>query len=368
MSDPVTNVEIEDVLSSIRRLVSNESKGAAAPKQPDQSAGRSEPDKLVLAPSFRVDHVKDEQPAESQPTESAQAKAADSDESRIHTESGSVQGEQAESDAGDDGWHPEFRHAHDDQGEDGADDSWNAVEPAAEVAATDNSAADEARDWEDHGSDDQKTDTLTLEPDTDDGAIQDSPDEPETTAQALLKARVAELEQVVASRDDQWEPDGESDDAYSGSAVESLPWEDYSPDDETGSAEPKSAPSEVPDAMLATDDAPEDAAAAQAGTDESADDAPRSAVKPAVSIPHDDIPDNFVAEEEEPLSSTDSDTVADELLTADDDFLDEDALRDLVADIVRQELQGALGERITRNVRKLVRREIHRALASQDLE
>jgi hypothetical protein len=51
-----------------------------------------------------------------------------------------------------------------------------------------------------------------------------------------------------------------------------------------------------------------------------------------------------------------------------DDILDEDALRDLVSDIVREELQGALGERITRNVRKLVRREIHRALAAQELE
>ena len=49
-------------------------------------------------------------------------------------------------------------------------------------------------------------------------------------------------------------------------------------------------------------------------------------------------------------------------------LLDEDALRDIVSEIVRQELQGALGERITRNVRKLVRREIHRALASQQLE
>jgi hypothetical protein len=45
--------------------------------------------------------------------------------------------------------------------------------------------------------------------------------------------------------------------------------------------------------------------------------------------------------------------------------LDEDMLRDLVAEIVRQELQGELGERITRNVRKLVRREIHRALTAQ---
>ena len=48
--------------------------------------------------------------------------------------------------------------------------------------------------------------------------------------------------------------------------------------------------------------------------------------------------------------------------------LDEDSLRELVIDMVREELQGALGERITRNVRKLVRREIHRALAAQDLD
>ena len=49
-------------------------------------------------------------------------------------------------------------------------------------------------------------------------------------------------------------------------------------------------------------------------------------------------------------------------------ILDEETLRELVTDIVREELQGALGERITRNVRKLVRREIHRALAAQDLD
>ena len=48
--------------------------------------------------------------------------------------------------------------------------------------------------------------------------------------------------------------------------------------------------------------------------------------------------------------------------------LDEEALQALVANIVRQELQGVLGERITRNVRKLVRREIHRVLMSKDLD
>jgi hypothetical protein len=49
-------------------------------------------------------------------------------------------------------------------------------------------------------------------------------------------------------------------------------------------------------------------------------------------------------------------------------MLDEEGLRDLVSDMVRDELQGELGDRITRNVRKLVRREIQRALASREFE
>ncbi|WP_235855890.1 hypothetical protein [Mesobaculum littorinae] len=48
--------------------------------------------------------------------------------------------------------------------------------------------------------------------------------------------------------------------------------------------------------------------------------------------------------------------------------LDEETLRDMVAEIVREELQGALGERITRNVRKLVRREIMRAISIRDFQ
>ena len=47
---------------------------------------------------------------------------------------------------------------------------------------------------------------------------------------------------------------------------------------------------------------------------------------------------------------------------------DEEVLRDLVRDLIREELQGGLGERITRNVRKLVRSEIARALATQEID
>lgn len=47
--------------------------------------------------------------------------------------------------------------------------------------------------------------------------------------------------------------------------------------------------------------------------------------------------------------------------------VDEALLREIVRDVLREELQGRLGERITRNIRKLVRAEIARAIAAEDL-
>jgi hypothetical protein len=49
-------------------------------------------------------------------------------------------------------------------------------------------------------------------------------------------------------------------------------------------------------------------------------------------------------------------------------LLDEEKLREIVAELLRDELQGPLGEKITRNIRKLVRREIERALTVRDFD
>ena len=49
------------------------------------------------------------------------------------------------------------------------------------------------------------------------------------------------------------------------------------------------------------------------------------------------------------------------------ELIDQEALRALVVKTVHEELGGELGERITRNVRKLVRREINRVMTSRDL-
>jgi len=49
-------------------------------------------------------------------------------------------------------------------------------------------------------------------------------------------------------------------------------------------------------------------------------------------------------------------------------LMDPDMLRDMVGQMIREELQGEMGERITRNVRKLVRREINRVLSAQEFD
>ncbi|QCP85068.1 hypothetical protein EYE35_05045 [Cereibacter sphaeroides] len=46
--------------------------------------------------------------------------------------------------------------------------------------------------------------------------------------------------------------------------------------------------------------------------------------------------------------------------------LEDDRLRAMVQAVIREELQGELGERITRNIRKLIRAEIHRALLARN--
>ncbi len=51
-----------------------------------------------------------------------------------------------------------------------------------------------------------------------------------------------------------------------------------------------------------------------------------------------------------------------------DNIFSEQVLRELVRDLIREQLQGDLGERITRNIRKMVRAEISNALAVHELD
>lgn len=122
-----------------------------------------------------------------------------------------------------------------------------------------------------------------------------------------LESTIAELEAAIGEQDEEWEPDGsEFEEDAEAEAVMTAPIKD----------------------MMGTKQ------------------------------PIDEIEDAEIIE----------DGLAAGLFAGDDPEFDEEALREMVSEIVRQELQGALGERITRNVRKLVRREINRVLAAQDFD
>ncbi|WP_171240071.1 hypothetical protein [Ruegeria sp. HKCCA5491] len=139
-----------------------------------------------------------------------------------------------------------------------------------------------------------------------------------------LSAKIEALEAAIARTEDQWEPDGDSEDEYSGTRTTSLEW---SADEEASSAKE--------DVRADNDDSAPEAESQVSETK-------------AMFIRDPEVTAAAVSSTEQPRDVT---------------ALDEAALRDLIAQVVREELQGVLGERITRNVRKMVRREIYRALA-----
>lgn len=336
MSDPMTNTEVEDVLASIRRLVSDD-------KRPEAHAVQQPPnDRLVLTPSLRVNDEDDpdapedggdlaapdpeaEQGMQSENTETAfepSTEMYDDDAPSAHEP-------EAESTAPP--RQPEGPQAGDDDAimreqDIDAPDPEPAVSPVDEVLVAKEAA--NAPDTDEVFAEDNPDDVLALQVPEDweqqedadteqdlagpDAPVEEAADRPLTQS---LSEKIAALETLVGNRTDRFEPDDPGTDAYAGTDPPAMAWEDADAD-------------EVP-----VDTAPAAPAAA-------ANEAPRQ------------------SEQEAPA----------QLFSSDEDVLDEDALRELVSDIVREELQGALGERITRNVRKLVRREIHRALAAQDLE
>ena len=211
--------------------------------------------------------------------------------------------------------------------------------------------------------------------------LPEAPAEPET-----LEAKIAALEALIAGSNEgaaaQSEvpaaeadaPEAETTDTTDMApdlAPEALDWEDHDPDVPEAEAAPNAAeeapqdtPAEQQDTLAAQEEAQQDDTSEALDQD---DDQPPA--KPFVFVSRNSVPGPEAAPEAEAGDDGDTDA-SEELVSAAADLgaIDEEALRDMVVEIVREELQGALGERITRNVRRLVRREIHRALASQELD
>ncbi|MCD9149475.1 hypothetical protein [Pseudophaeobacter flagellatus] len=337
MSDPVTQAEIEDVLSSIRRLVSEDGRVA-----PPARAAATPKSRLVLTPALRV--------AESRPEEAPAAAENLDAVSPLQDEAGIALDAQPELDPAEVLSFQNNRDVKDSplprQAPEIAAaaqaDTPEAESPEVVAADAETAIPDDTVPWQEPGATlFGAVDAFAAPQETLHGA--DAPASPDAATQPLevqltpeldgservsaVVQKIAELEAKVAQAQDQWEPDGASKDPYAGTNIETLEWQD--------------------DIGASTGDAAETAPAPMA--DESAGQEPLDAV---------DLVQDAVTSETLDLLEQDA---------GDDRYLDEDSLREMVAEIVRSELQGALGERITRNVRKLVRREIQRALAAQDL-
>lgn len=277
MSEALNSREIEDVLSSIRRLVSDDLRPASRPAtgaQPQNPA--AEPDKLLLTPALRV--VQSEPAAQDLPPPAIDAVVA------AVSAGVDQQVDDWESETGD-------------------------IAPVAPDTAPD-AAADMAPMAED-----------ALEGDWEDHQI-DAYAEPVAFRSAREVTAVAEVL------------------AETGAAAPDLPgWaQSYGADEaEAPTAESWSGGTVEPD---------------RAWADE-AEAAVLQELSGAGPLPQAEA-DVFVMKEAEAVEEPELP-------------VDEAMLREIVRDVLREELQGRLGERITRNIRKLVRAEIARVMASEDL-
>lgn len=273
MSEPMSNREIEDVLSSIRRLVAQE--GARVP------VGR-----LILTEAQRI----------AEPAEATAAAAPG----------------------------PDLAPDLDEQ----TDDAAQALEDSPASTATDR-------------------------------ADMPAPDFGE------LEATIAELEAAVASGEQTWEPESEEPMARPSNVTELYGRLSFNnrnaqptpakeqPVGQEGAQRP-AEPVEVV-AEVVTRPAPEPENVEPIHT-ETVIDTPARARAATAPQPADDVvvehDDDHDAPGEEPSDVT---------------VIDEEMLRALIAQMVREELRGQLGERITQQVRKLVRAEIAKALSDHNI-
>lgn len=194
-------------------------------------------------------------------------------------------------------------------------------------------------------------------PESDDHGLKDHAPEVASTS---LEDRIAELEEAVGRSDGDWEPDGSEDDTVQlpkrhlfeipkHVAEASLDETEFE-DQELEQTEVENTEMSFPEVEMHSDAvSTEDVTPLQLAEVATFTHVPRQKFPVAE-------PENIKPPEEVPSSA--------EILTGDDDiFVDEDLLRRVVSDIVREELQGKLGERMTRNIKRMVRREVEQSLS-----
>lgn len=418
MSDPLSNSEIQDVLSSIRRLVS-EDRRARETRAPEELASEAVIGKLILTEAHRVEIVEEtliEVAVEAMPTAMAPV-------------------EEAPAEPGiDDSIRPASVLA---------DDLASLESTIAELEAA---VAGIGSEFEPDGSEvgpvTNDTATRQLEDAFDDGFIvdiggpvrveptaEDKLDEPVTGSataptgpaedNARARDEIAFLRSTSGARRPDWqvisggesmsaagsgltgrlhlrpaetaEPVGPGDDDDVGDVAEDAALADDTV--EVAEAMPvEEAAAEVEEAEESALDIPMDPDVEVAAAWEMMADAVPAVVEEPEAVALVEEPEPALAEEEAPFAIPDdletplmaaaaglagaASDPADEaeedgldlFASGDEAVIDMEMLRELIVQVLREELQGPLGERITRNVRKLVRQEIARALESQKFE
>lgn len=403
MSEPVKNVQMEDVLSSIRRLVSEEI-GQSGLKPLEKKKSDSEPDiALVLSPAQKI-----------------RQDAADQGED-LWDETAEL----APKAPAPLWWHREFS-------EENEDVTAEEAEATPEPEVLDEPPVAEAEEIAHEPIFSTRNPfARSEEPEEEPQPVAEAPanDDPLPEFKSRLGGAIADLEAALADTDEDWEAEEGDQIESPGLEFDEMPWssavevedivvdefleretlaahteDDVLTPDETREetveeaiaaempeeqpfddvedildAMPLDGPSELedePEVMEAIEGVAEDAEPVEAQAELQADpeDIPFS-FRPGERLFErlNRGPGGKTTEVEEEFDDTQFEEVLvqpeTEILSADLDYereeeglvLDEDMLRQMVHDIVRQELQGVLGERITRNVRKLVRREIQRA-------
>lgn len=259
MSEPMSSGEIEDVLSSIRRLVSEDLRPSAAHLGAAKAPAAG---KLLLTPALRVVSSTPEVPARMQPAKPQPA-------------------------------------------------------PNEDILPEGEATADTPQDWI---------------PEASTGSHETSWEQSDVTRV------VSEIGAAVADSDEEWEP--EAGDA----SMATVSWQ---------------APEWVEEAEVVEDsvEAAERDAVARAFAEKAEAAAVAEIMARAAQAKAEDEAVKAKGQAADP-----------DLFAEDEGYFDETVLRDLVRDLIREELSGTLGERITRNVRKLVRAEINRALTARDFD
>ncbi|NDW53602.1 hypothetical protein [Aliiroseovarius sp. PrR006] len=362
MSDPVSNAEIEDVLSSIRRLIA-----AGDPDQNDdgQTADLTD-DKLILTPAFRVfgggpdEAVKDDAPALSALPPTGRDIPVERLEQSALSAAASPEDE-GDADSAEN--MPPFVLSFD----------ANMAEPGLQSTSDmPIPPADTQVDFEDNWDSDALGETAQvafLHQRVTSVATHTPLDEVESEAVA---EEVAELEVMV-------EDEAVATDAAAAAIeTEEAPVVDAAPEAEVvpevdAAPEVEDVNALAVDVEPIADENPDVVVVADEPVEADGDDLPEDEVEDQPILAEakiDDLTDDSVEDtlSTEVLAAAVDDAPVAEIVEDDSDFIDEDHLQEIVSRIVREELKGEIGVKITQAVRRMVRREVTRALSLEKFD